>query len=91
MRSIVFEKKMTTQVKLNQVLNGVIDDISQIENYLIAKKWTIDAGQYRSPCGKYGLYLDDGAQLILNSLESIEGRCSNSIYQDIIGLTRNKN
>ena len=83
---------MTIHVKLNHVLNGVIDDISQIENYLIAKKWKLDAGRYRSPCGgQYVIYLENGAQLILNSLESIECRCSNSIYQDIIGLTRNKN
>lgn len=75
------------KVKLTQLIEGNVS-IAEIEKYLIVKKWVLDAGQYRSPCGRYGLSLSDGEQMLLNSLSSIEGRCSNAIYLDINDICR---
>ena len=62
----------------------------QIEVYLIAKGWTKDAGQYRSPHGgKEAINLIDGEQTIINHLEMIERRDSDLICKEIRHLCTN--
>ena len=77
------------KIKLTKIIEGAVS-LAEIEKYLISRKWMLDAGQYRSPCGRYGLRLSDGEQMLLNELESIEKRCSNAVYLDIVGIGRNR-
>ena len=71
------------KVKLTKIIEGNVT-LYQIERYMIRKNWTVKAGKYRSPCGRYGLSINDGEQMLLNELASIEGRCSNAIYLEIV-------
>jgi hypothetical protein len=72
------------RVKITQIIEGEVT-LDLIERYMIRKKWTLSGGQYRSPCSRYGLSLGDGEQMLLNELASIEGRCSNAVYLDVVG------
>ncbi len=77
-------------IKTKKTQDSIIT-LEQIEDYLKIKKWTPDAGEYRSPDnGKIGIRLSDGEQNVINYLELFEKRDSFLIHQEIVRMGRNQ-